>query len=173
VIEPIALFGIQFTFFLVTYALIARWYAFPRLSSLPPELALVALLWVHVFRVVGGSILAPGAVGPDVPAAFREMVGYGDMVTALLALVAIIALRTHWSYAIGFVWLCLAVGMLDTVNAIIQSMRYQVFTFPLGVNWVIVTAYVPALLVSSFLILVTLLGPVRSRKQPTSEGRPG
>jgi hypothetical protein len=161
-IEPIVLFGIQFTFFLVAYALIARWYAVPRLSSLPPELALVPLLWVHAFRMVGGSILAPGAVGPGVPADFREMVGYGDMLTALLALVALVALRARWTYAIGFVWLCLAVGMLDTVNAIVQSMRYEVFTFPLGVNWIIVTLYVPALLVSSFLILVTLLRRVHS-----------
>jgi hypothetical protein len=167
-IEPIVLFGIQFTFFLVAYALIARWYAVPRLSSLPPVLALVPLLWVHVFRMVGGSILAPGAVGPGVPMAFREMVGYGDMLTALLALLALIALRARLTYAIGLVWLCLTVGMLDTVNAIIQSMRYHVFTYPLGVNWIIVTLYVPALLVSSFWILMTLLRRVRSTERPSS-----
>lgn len=47
--------------------------------------------------------------------------------------------------------------MLDTINAIIQSMRYDVFTHALGVNWVIVTIYVPALLVSSALILWQLV----------------
>ena len=57
------------------------------------------------------------------------------------------------------------VGTVDTVNAVIQSVRYDVFTYPLGVNWVIVTAY-PALLVSSFLILVTLLG----RSEPNALG---
>jgi hypothetical protein len=36
------------------------------------------------------------------------------------------------------------------------------------VNWVIVTMYVPALLVSSFLIFVKLLGPVRSRARTSS-----
>jgi hypothetical protein len=61
------------------------------------------------------------------------------------------------------VWLCVTVGILDTGNAIIQSMRYSVFSEPLGVNWIIVTAYVPALLVSSFLIFVKLLRPVRSK----------
>jgi len=34
---------------------------------------------------------------------------------------------------------------------------YSVFNYPLGINWVIVTAYVPALLVSSTLILVYLV----------------
>ena len=167
-VEPIVLFGIQFTFTLVVYSLIARWYVAPRLSRLPPELALVPLLWVHAFRIIGGSILAPGAVGPGVPTEFREMIGYGDMATAFLALFALIALRASWTYAIASVWLCVTVGMLDTGNAIIQSMRYSVFSEPLGVNWVIVTVYVPALLVTSFLIFLKLLGPVRSRARISS-----
>src|SRR2546427_2230222 len=66
-IEPIVLFGIQFTLSLVVYSLIARWFVAPRLSRLPLELALAPLLWVHVFRIVGGTILAPGTVGPGVP----------------------------------------------------------------------------------------------------------
>ena len=44
---------------------------------------------------------------------------------------------------------CVIVGMLDTVNTIVQSIRFNEFTYALGVNWVIVTIYVPALLVSS------------------------
>ena len=160
--EPIVLFGIQFTLSLAAYSLIARWYVAPRLSGLPRELALVPLLWVHAFRIVGGTILAPSAVGPGVPMEFRTMIGYGDLVTALLALVALIALRTRRPGAIALVWLCVTVGMLDTVNAIVQSVRFDVFTHALGVNWVIVTIYVPALLVSSLLIFMHLLRPSHS-----------
>jgi hypothetical protein len=155
--EPIVLFGIQFTLSLLAYSLIAWWYVVPRLAGLPRELALVPLLWVHAFRIVGGTILAPGAVGPGVPMEFRTMIGYGDLITALLALLALTALRLRISSAVAFVWLLLIVGMLDTVNAIIQSMRFNVFTYALGVNWVIVTVYVPALLVSSLLIFLQLL----------------
>jgi hypothetical protein len=160
--KPIVLFGIQFTLSLVAYSLVALWYVAPRLSRLPRELALTPLLWIHAFRIVGGTILAPGAVGPGVPMEFRRMIGYGDLATALLALLALIALRTRFSHAITLVWLCVAVGMLDTVNAIIQSIRFSVFTHALGVNWVIVTIYVPALLVSSVLIFMQLLRPPRS-----------
>jgi hypothetical protein len=160
--KPIVLFGIQFTLSLAAYSLIASWYVVPKLSGLPREVALAPLLWVHAFRIVGGTILAPGAVGPGVPTEFRTMIGYGDLVTAVLALLALIALRAHFSGAIGLVWICVTVGMLDTVNAIIQSMRFNVFALALGVNWVIVTIYVPALLVSSFLIVVQLLRPDRS-----------
>jgi hypothetical protein len=164
-IEPIALFGIQFTFGLVAYSLVARWYVAPRLSRLPLELALVPLLWVHVPRIIGGTILAPGAVGLGVPSAFREMIGYGDMVTAVFALLAVFALHGRMRYAIALTWLCVTVGTLDTVNAIVQSMRYSVFTYPLAVNWVVVTMYVPALVVSSFMIFLNLLSRRHSREQ--------
>src|SRR5712691_5767585 len=160
--EPIALFGIQFTLSLVAYALIAFWYVAPRLSRLPREVALAPLLWVHAFRIVGGTILAPGAVDAGVPMAFRVMIGYGDLATAFLALLALIALRARFRGAIPLVWLCITVGMLDTVNAIIQSMRDSVFSYALGLNWVIVAIYVPALLVSSLLIFMQLLSPSRS-----------
>ena len=154
--EPIVLFGVQFTFSLIAYALIAWWYVVPRLARLPREMALVPLVWVHAFRIVGGTILAPGAVDAAIPAEFRTMIGYGDIATAVLALIALIGLRFRLSAAIPLVWLFLAVGLLDTFNAIIQSMRFSVFTHGLGVNWVIVTIYVPALLVTSVLIFVQL-----------------
>jgi uncharacterized membrane protein len=72
------------------------------------------------------------------------------------------ALRARFSGAIALVWLMVVVGLVDTVNAIIQSMRFNVFTYALGINWVIVTIYVPALLVSSLLIFMQLLGRGRS-----------
>ncbi len=146
---------------LVAYLLIAFWYVAPRLSGLPREAALVPLLWVHAFRIVGGTILAPGSVEAGVPMDFRVMIGYGDMATAFLALLALIALRARFSSAIALAWLCVTVGMLDTINAIIQSMRDNVFGYALGLNWVIVTIYVPALLVSSLLIFMQLLSPKR------------
>jgi hypothetical protein len=164
--DPIVLFGIQFTMSLVAYLLIAFWYVAPRLSRLSREAALVPLLWVHAFRIVGGTILAPGSVDAGVPLAFRVMIGYGDLATALLALLALIALRARFSGAIALVWLCIVVGMLDTLNAIIQSMRESVFSYALGLNWVIVAMYVPALLVSSLLIFMQLLG----RKHSPSQG---
>lgn len=154
--EPLALFAIQFTLSLAAYALIAVWYVTPRLARLPREVALAPLLWIHAFRVVGGTILAPGAVDAGVPMEFRTLVGYGDLLTSVLALVALVALRVRNPAAIALVWLCLVVGLLDTVNAIIQSMRFSVFSYALGVNWLIVAVYVPSLLVSSVLIFMQL-----------------
>jgi len=163
--DPIVLFGIQFTLSLVAYTLIAFWYVAPRLSGLPRGEAVMPLLWVHAFRIVGGTILAPGAVDVGVPTEFREMIGYGDLATSVLALLALIALRNRFPGAIALTWLCIIVGTADTVNAIIQSVRDSVFAYALGVNWVIVSIYVPALLVSSLLIVLQLVGRKRTARK--------
>jgi hypothetical protein len=168
--EPIALFGIQFTLSLAIYALAATWYVAPRLAVLPRDVALAPLLWVHAFRVVGGSILAPGSVDPAVPMDFRTMVGLGDLVTAALAIVALVALRLHLPGRIALVLLCVGVGLVDTANAVVQSIRYDVFALPLGVNWLIVAIYVPSLLVSSVLI-IRLLVQAGSRAGSTRPSR--
>ena len=159
---PIVLFGLQFTLSLAAYALLAAWYVAPRLARLPRAAALAPLLGVHVFRIIGGTILAPGSVEAAVPTAFRVMVGYGDLLTAVLALAAVVALRRRFAGAIALTWLCVVVGNLDTLNAVIQSLRDNVFGYALGLNWTIVTIYVPALLVSSVLIVITLLRPSRA-----------
>ncbi len=158
---PIVLFSIQFTLSLIAYLLIGFWYVRPRLARLPLEAALAPLVWVHAFRIIGGTILAPGSVDVGVPMAFRVMIGYGDLATAALALLALAALRARWRGALALVWVCIGFGLLDTVNAIIQSTLDNVFSYPLGFNWVIVAIYVPALLVSSLLIVMRLLAPAR------------
>ncbi len=158
---PIVLFNLQFTLSLALYALIAFWFVAPRLSKLPREAALQPLVLVHCFRIIGGSILAPGSVGAGVPDSFRTMVGYGDLTTAVVAIVTLIALRYRQPWAIALTWLLLVVATVDTTNAVIQSIRDNVFTYDLGVNWEIVTIYVPSLLVSSLLILLQLLRPAR------------
>jgi hypothetical protein len=56
------------------------------------------------------------------------MIVFGDIATPLLALIALSALRVRWSEAIALVWVCLVVGLLETVNATIQPMRFSVFT---------------------------------------------
>src|SRR2546421_341539 len=103
--EPIVLFGIQFTLSLLAYLLIAFWYVVPRLSFLPGELALAPLLGVHAFRPVGAPILARGAVAPSVPTEFRTMTGYGALTPAPPPLRARAALRPRLSAAITLVWL--------------------------------------------------------------------
>jgi hypothetical protein len=54
------------------------------------------MLILHSFRFVGLAFLVPGVISPDLPSAFAVAAGYGDIVAAVLALLALTALRTKF-----------------------------------------------------------------------------
>ena len=57
--SPMALLGLQFTFSLVLFALVAKWYITPALDRLPPHAALVPLFLVHALRYLPSSLVPP------------------------------------------------------------------------------------------------------------------
>jgi len=148
-----AIFGLQVLLSLLGYSLIARWYVTPRLAALPLPAALTPLLLFHAFRHLGMVFLVPTVVGPTVPAAFAVPAAYGDLLAALLALLAITALRMAWPVAIALVWLFNLEGTLDLVNAFYQGLRHDV---QLGAAYYIPTFVVPALLVSHAMMFMML-----------------
>jgi hypothetical protein len=153
-----AIFGLQVLLSLVGYGLVARWYVAPRLAALALPAALTPLLLLHAFRHLGMVFLVPTVVGPTLPAAFAVPAAYGDLLAALLALLAIGALRMAWSGATSLVWVFNLVGTLDLVNAFYQGMRNNV---QLGAAYYIPTFAVPALLVTHAMIFAMLIRRAR------------
>ena len=78
---------------------------------------------------------------------------YGDLLAGVLALVAIISLRTGWAGALAMVWLFNVVGTVDLANALRHPEPIPAF----GAAWFIPTFLVPLLLVTHFLIFRELL----------------
>ncbi len=101
--------------------------------------------------------LVPGVVAQPLPAAFAIPAAYGDLVTGVLALLALIALRTGWVGAVVLVWLFNIVGTVDLLNALRQANVVVNF----GAAWYIPTLFVPLLLVTHFMIFVRLLRRAR------------
>jgi len=152
--SPSQILGLQFLMSLVVFTLIARWYVAPRLAGLPLAAALTPLLFLHTTRYVGMVFLVPTVVGRALPRAFAGPAAYGDLLAALLALLAIVALRSRWARALALVWLFNLVGTLDLVYALFQGNRLQV---QLGAAYYIPSVAVPALLVTHAMIFVTLV----------------
>jgi hypothetical protein len=150
----VQIFGLQFLLSLILYGLIARWYLAPRLASLPLPSALTPLLFLHAFRYLGMVFLVPTVVGDALPSEFAVPAGYGDLLAALLALAAILALRSGWSAALALVWLFNVVGTVDLLNALYQGLRFSV---SLGAAYYIPTFAVPALLVTHAMIFTMLV----------------
>ncbi|MFB3077507.1 MAG: hypothetical protein ACE1Y4_05815, partial [Lysobacterales bacterium] len=105
------------------------------------------------FRPIGMVFLVPGVVVQPLPGGFANPAAYGDLVTGVLALLALIALRTGWAGALALVWLFNIVGTVDLLNALRHVNVVPYF----GAAWYIPTFLVPALLVTHYLIFARLL----------------
>jgi len=140
---------------LLCYSLIAKWYLMPYLSKLPAVDALTPLLLLHSFRYVGLAFLIPGVVSFNLSPAFALPAAYGDLITALLALLAIMALRLEWKIAIALVWIFNVVGVLDLLTAIYQALSHTVPS-QFQAAYFIPTVIVPLLLVTHYMIFVML-----------------
>lgn len=64
-------------------------------------------------RFIGLSFLVPGVVSPSLPPAFAAPAAYGDLVAALLAVAASIALSARLPLAMLLVWLFNVWGTAD------------------------------------------------------------
>ncbi len=155
---PQAIFVLQFLLSLVVTGLLARWTLAPWLDSLPQRKALFWLTVPHAFRHIGMVFLVPGVVAEPLPEGFAVPAAYGDLVTGLLALLALILLRKSLAGALALVWLFNVVGTVDLLNALRHVNVVQGF----GATWYIPTMFVPVLLVTHFMIFVRLLKSVRS-----------
>ena len=152
-----AIFGLQFVMSLVVWGLIAKWLVAPWLAKLAQHQAIFWLTLPHAFRHIGMVFLVPGVVAQSLPNSFATPAAYGDLVTAVLALLALIALRTGWAGALALVWLFNIVGTVDLLNAL----RHVNVAPAFGAAWYIPTFFVPLLLVTHFMIFVRLLRRAR------------
>ena len=101
--------------------------------------------------------LVPGVVSQGLPGSFAVPAAYGDLATAILALLVLIAIRTSWAGAIALVWLFNVVGTVDLLSALRQADAVPY----LGAAWYIPTFFVPLLLVTHFMIFARLLRRTR------------
>lgn len=167
--SPLTLLSVQSTLSLIIWTLLARWYVTPLLAARSREEALVPLLWVQVFRYTPLALYAPGQVDGGIPAGVRAAVGYGDLAVALVALVALLAVKRRRRGGIALAWVFSIVGVGDLVFATGKAVGAHMYTYYMGWNWYILNFYVPMLVVSHVLILSCL---VRGRSERAATPRP-
>ena len=149
----LTIFGTQLFLSLFVYSLIAKWYLSPWLGTKPLNEALILLALPHATRHVGLTFLVPGVAGGILPDGFAAATAYGDLISGLLAILAIFALKGKWRLALPLVWIFNIVGTVDLINALRQAEAVP----QLGAVWYIPTFLVPMLLVTHFMIFSRLL----------------
>lgn len=131
--------------------------SWPAIADRDPKTALTPLLLYACLRVNGLMFLMPGLVSPYLPAAFARPTAYGDLTSAVLALIAIAALRCELAAAIPAVWLFNIVGILDLVYANVSTFKDRVDPVSLGVAYYLAVVNAPAMLVVHVVIFAYLL----------------
>ena len=171
--SPTSLFAAQFTFSLVLSVIVAKWYLVPALNKLPAHAALVPLFLFHALRYLPSSAFAPGQIGEAVPKDAMAAIAYGDLASAVLALLAVFFLRYQWPGAIAVAWLVNVVTSLDWLYASFLAASNQLATYPMGSNWYVINYYVPAIGVVHVLIFARLLRESRVPETSTARLSPG
>lgn len=149
------LFGASVAFGLIAWGVFSALYLWPQLESRSHADALRPLLVLHGFRFIGLSFLIPGVVSSDLPMTFARDAAYGDLAAAVLALLALAALRSRLGVALA--WVFNIWGTFDLVNAFYQAAASGLSPSQFGAAFFLPTFIVPILLITHGLAFRILL----------------
>jgi len=139
-------FFVSIAFSLIAWGIVTARYIWPELRLRQRADALRPLLILHSFRFIGLAFLVPGVVSPDLPPAFAHSAAYGDLVAAILALLALISLPS--ATGVVMAWIFNLWGTADLFNAFYQANHAGLMAGQLGATYFIPTFIVPLLLLT-------------------------
>jgi hypothetical protein len=147
--SPAIIFTLHLALGYVPWLLCFRAYVWPRLGSMDAVAAHRAIATLHSFRFFGLVFLVPGVVGPHLPAGFATFAAYGDLATGVLAMLALLTIRTRplfWLFTVAFN----VVGMLDLIVDYYHgiTLNLPALSGELGAAYAIPVLYVPLLMIT-------------------------
>jgi hypothetical protein len=134
----------------------ARLYLLPLVPRLRPRQILVPILLLHSTRHLGMMFLTRAATYPGLPPEFAYPAGFGDLITAIIALVAIPFVLRGSVFAKPLVWVFNVFGTVDLLLAITTATIYNA-SVAMGPAYWIPACWVPLLLVTHYVTFVVLL----------------
>jgi hypothetical protein len=146
---------VNLLFSTLVFWIAARIYVLPNLDAWEPRTILLPILLLHALRHLGLMFLAPGAVYAGIPPQFAYPAAFGDLLAALLALVAIPAVAARARSAKPLVWIFNIAGSLDLAAAIVLATAYNAAPL-MGPAYWIPAFWVPALLVTHYIVFLLL-----------------
>jgi hypothetical protein len=133
----------------------AKIYVLPRIQELRPRTILLPILLLHSTRHLGLMFLARGATYQGIPPQFAYPAAFGDLLAAVLAMVAIPAVARNARIGRLLVWIFNIEGTLDLLLAIVLATVYEAAAY-MGPAYWIPALWVPALLVTHYITFLTL-----------------
>ena len=144
-----SIFQIHLVLGYVAWLLCFGAYIWPRLKSMDALEAHRAIATLHSFRFFGLVFLVPGVVGPDLPASFSVFSAYGDFITGLLALLALLTIRIRplfWTLIVAFNLAGISDLVVNYYHAVAIGLPAMAGQF--GATYAIPIIYVPLLMIT-------------------------
>jgi hypothetical protein len=138
------------------FYLAARLYLLPLVPRLRPRQILIPILLLHSTRHLGMMFLTRGATYPGLPLQFAYPAAFGDLITSIIALVAIRFVLRGSVFAKPVVWVFNIFGTIDLLVAIVTATIYNA-PVAMGPAYWIPAFWVPLLLVTHYITFVVLL----------------
>ena len=147
--SPTTIFRTHLVLGYVAWLLCFGAYFWPRLRSMDPIDAQRAIATLHSFRFFGLVFIIPGVVGAGLPAGFTAFAAYGDLATAVLAMLALVTVRVRslfWLFVVAF-------NLVGAVDIIVDYFHATQVDLPalagqLGATYAIPIIYVPLLMIT-------------------------
>ena len=157
---PETLFLLHLALGYVAWLLCFSVYVMPRLRSMDEFEAHRVIATLHSFRFFGLVFILPGVVGPDLPSGFATFAAYGDFVTGVLAIMALLTVRIRpvfWLFVFAFNLVGAGDIILDYYHAI--QVGLPAMPGELGSTYAIPIIYVPLLMITHFVAFYWLVRP--------------
>jgi len=167
--QAAAIFTIQLVLGYAAWALAFGSYIWPGLRSMDAARAHRVIATLHSFRFFGLIFILPGIVGPQVPSSFAIPAAWGDLATALLAMLALACFRTRlfWIFIVAFNIL----GSLDLAVAYFDAVRLHLpeASGQLGPAYLVPILYVPVLVMTHGAAFALMMRSLRRAHVPAAE----
>lgn len=157
--SPQPLFQTHLVLGYVAWLLCFGAYIWPWLKSMSRIEAQRAIATLHSFRFFGLVFILPGVVG-NLPAGFATFAAYGDFATGLLAMLALLTVRTRplfWLFVVAFNVVGAADILVDYYHASLLDLPAH--AGELGAMYAIPIIYVPLLMVTHAAAFYLLVRP--------------
>lgn len=139
------------------------WWIQPRISKLSIHDALLPFVFLNTFRYLGLSFMAKEQFYGGFPSEFLNTVGIWDFTTAIFAILAAVALKGKWKFAIPLVWVFNIIGFSDLITAFPQFFSLELYNQDLGTIWLLFITYGLATFLSHIYIFYRLIKHLRKR----------
>jgi len=140
-----------------------RYWIQPRIAKRSLHEALLPFVFLNTFRYLGLSFMAKEQFYDGFPTEFLTTVGLLDFTTAILAIIAAIALKNKWRFAIPLVWLFNVVGFGDLITAFPQFFGLELYNQNLGFIWLVFITYGLAAFLSHIYIFIRLFKNLKKK----------